>query len=313
MDFPRPGDCSNVAKEQRGGMPRVGGNQDAGNQDDDEATTTRGGRSLRLSTVDINCDMGEGFGRWHIADAEDARIMSLISSANIAAGFHAGDPTLMDETVRMAVQHGVGVGAHPGYRDLQGFGRRKIAGSTEEILNDVIYQVGALREFARRHGTNLQHVKAHGALYMEMAVNESLSRAFVEFMRVAAPSAYVFCMGASLTYTIALEMGQPTVREFYSDREYDSNGFIVFARQVAKLDPRRVAERVVRACLEGKVRTVDGSDIDIPFESICFHSDTPGCIEMAIAVREALFANGIRIAPVSEIVGQPGTASRRTP
>jgi UPF0271 protein len=266
---------------------------------------------LGLSAIDINCDMGEGFGRWHIADADDARIMSLISSANIAAGFHAGDPTLIDETVRMAVQHGVGIGAHPGYRDLQGFGRRKIAGSSEEILNDVIYQVGALREFARRHGTNLQHVKAHGALHMEMAANESLSRAFIEFMRVSAPNVYVFCMEASVTHTIAVEMGQPTVREFYSDRDYDRSGFIVFARQVGKLDPSRVADRVVRACLEGRVRTVEGDDIDIAFESVCFHSDTPGCVDIAVAIRDALFANGIRIAPASEIVDQPGTGSRR--
>lgn len=266
---------------------------------------------MGLSAVDLNCDMGEGYGRWHIADANDARIMGLISSANIAAGFHAGDPMLMDETVRMAVEHGVGVGAHPGYRDLQGFGRRKINGSSDEIVNDVIYQVGAMREFARRHGANLQHVKPHGSLYMEMAVNEDLSRTFVDYMRGTAPDTYIFCMGASLTYRIAKEMGQPVVREFYSDRDYDRNGFIVFARQVAKPDPRRIAEKVVRACQEGRVRTVDGEDIDIGFESVCFHSDTPGAVEIGVAIREALIANGIRIAPVSEIAAGTGAATRR--
>ncbi|MDQ6435480.1 5-oxoprolinase subunit PxpA [Mesorhizobium sp. LHD-90] len=266
---------------------------------------------MRLSAVDLNCDMGEGFGRWTIADADDARIMGLISSANIATGFHAGDPMLMDETVRLAAQHGVGVGAHPGYRDLQGFGRRKIAGSNEEILNDLIYQVGALREFARRHGVNLQHVKPHGALYMEIAASEELSRGFIDFMRRTAPDAYVFCMGSSLTYRIATEMGQPVVREFYADRDYDRSGSIVFARRVGRLDPRVVAEKVVRACLEGRVRTVDGADIDIRFESICFHSDTPGCVEIAGAIRDALLANSVRIAPVSEIATSPDNTSRR--
>lgn len=257
---------------------------------------------MRLSAVDINCDMGEGFGRWQIADADDAFIMTLISSANIAAGFHAGDPTLMDETVRLAVAHGVGIGAHPGYRDLHGFGRRKIAGSTGEILNDLIYQVGAVREFARRHGASLQHVKPHGALYMEMAVNKDLSRSFIEFMRVAAPDAYIFCMQASVTYALAVEMGQPVVREFYADRDYDRTGSIVFARQVTKPDPRRIAEKVVRACLESKVRTVDGDDITIDFESVCFHSDTPGCAEIATAIRDGLSTNGVRITSVSDIL-----------
>jgi 5-oxoprolinase (ATP-hydrolysing) subunit A len=264
---------------------------------------------MRLSAVDLNCDMGEGFGRWKIADADDAGIMGLISSANIAAGFHAGDPTLMDSTVRLAAEHGVGVGAHPGYRDLQGFGRRKIAGSNEEILNDLIYQVGALREFARRHGVNLQHVKPHGALYMELAGNEELSRGFIDFMRRAAPDAYVFCMGSSLTYRIATEMGQPVVREFYADREYERSGSIVFTRHVSRLDPQRVADKVVRACHEGKVRTTDGEDISISFESICFHSDTPGCVEIAGAIRDALVANSIRIAPVSEIAINTDTGS----
>jgi len=266
---------------------------------------------MRLSAIDLNCDMGEGFGRWRIGDTDDARIMALISSANIAAGFHAGDPMLMDETVRLAAQHGVGVGAHPGYRDLQGFGRRKIAGSNEEIISDLVYQVGALREFARRHGVNLQHVKPHGALYMEMAVNEDLSRGMIDFMRRAAPDSYVFCMGSSVTFRVANEMGQPVVREFYADRDYDSSGSIVFTRQVGRIDPKQIASKVLRACVEGKVRTVDGKDIEIGFESICFHSDTPGSLEIGGAIREALTANNIRIAPVSDIVASPAKAPRR--
>jgi len=257
---------------------------------------------LPINVVDINCDMGEAFGRWRLGDAEDAALMQLISSASIAAGFHAGDPNLMDTTVRLATQHGVGIGVHPGYRDLQGFGRRKVDGTNDEIVNDIVYQIGALREFARRYDANLQHVKPHGALYMELATNEALSRSFIKLMQTVAPNASVFCMGMSETYRIAIEAGQPAIREFYADREYDRSGSIVFTRHAGKLDPGAVADRVVRACLLGKVQTVDGDDIEIAFESICFHSDTPGCLDIATTMRAALIANGLRIAPVSEVV-----------
>lgn len=257
-----------------------------------------------LETIDINCDLGEAFGRWRMGDADDASLMPLISSANIAAGFHAGDPNLMDETVRLAVEHGVAVGAHPGYRDLQGFGRRKIHGSAREIVNDVVYQVGSLREFARRRDSVLQHVKPHGSLYMEMAVNAELSRHFVEYVRAVAPNAFIFCMAGSETETAARELGQPVAREFYADRDYDDTGSIVFIRDAGRLDPAAIARKVIRACKEGKVTTVTGNDIDVPFESVCFHSDTPGSLAIGRALREALFAEGIRVAPVSTILNE---------
>lgn len=259
---------------------------------------------MAVTVVDVNCDMGEGFGQWRLSDTDDSTLMALISSANIATGFHAGDPNIMDATVRLATQHGVGIGAHPGYRDLQGFGRRRINGTSDEIVNDIAYQVGALREFARRHGAKLQHVKPHGALYMELAGSEALSRSFIKLMQTVAPNAFVFCMGISETYRVAKEAGQPVIREFYADRDYDRTGSIVFTRHVGKLDPDAVADKVVRACLEGKVRTVDGIDIDIEFESICFHSDTPGCVEIATKMRAALIAKSVRIAPVSEVFSQ---------
>lgn len=256
---------------------------------------------ILLDVVDINCDMGEAFGRWNIGDTDDATLMALISSANIAAGFHAGDPNLMDETVRLAAEHGVGIGAHPGYRDLQGFGRRKIAGTARELVNDIVYQVGAIREFARRHGTSLQHVKPHGALYMEMAVNRELSQIFLQYMRTVAPTAFVFCMAGSETDIAAREVGQPVIREFYADRDYDDSGSIVFTRDAGRPDPAAIARKVVRACKEGRVRTVAGSDIDIAFESICFHSDTLGALDIVRLMREALAVEGIRIAPVSQL------------
>jgi len=252
--------------------------------------------------IDINCDLGEGFGCWRLGDSSDVDLMDYISSANIAAGFHAGDPNLIDYTIKMAAERGVGIGAHPGYRDLLGFGRRKIDGNNKEMINDLIYQVGAVKEFARRHGVRLQHVKPHGALYMEIAENEAMARSFMEYMQSVSPNALVYCMGVSRIYNIAKEYSQPVIREFYADRDYGNSGSIVFTRNVAKLDPVEVADKVVRACVEGKVRTVEGDDINIEFESVCFHSDTPGSFEIAKELRKGLQESNIQVKPASEII-----------
>ncbi|RVT96150.1 5-oxoprolinase subunit PxpA [Rhodovarius crocodyli] len=245
--------------------------------------------------MDINCDMGEGFGHWRLGETDDAALMPHITSANIATGFHAGDPSLMDATVALAVKHGVAIGAHPGFADLRGFGRRRMNAAPEEMVNDILYQLGALREFASRHGGTIAHVKPHGALYMELAQNEAMSRLLVRALRKVAPAAHLFCMDISVTARIAREEGQPVVREFFADRDYDNTGAIVFARQVGRADPLAMAERVVRACREGVVRTVEGDDRPIAFESICFHSDTPGSLGIAQALKPALVAAGIAV------------------
>lgn len=254
---------------------------------------------MSRTTVDLNCDMGEGYGHWSYGDAPDAMLMPLISSANVATGYHAGDPNQMDAVVRMAAEHGVGLGAHPGYQDLQGFGRRTIAAKPEELVNDILYQTGALREFGRRHGVPLQHIKPHGALYMTAAADGELSRQLIEAMQRTGPDLFIYCMSVSETYRVAREAGQPTVREFYADRDYGNSGSIVFARKMRTLDPAEVAEKCVRACLDGKVRTVEGDDIEIEFESICFHSDTPGALQIGTALRKALVENGVTVAPPS--------------
>jgi Uncharacterized proteins, homologs of lactam utilization protein B len=252
--------------------------------------------------IDLNCDMGEGFGHWVLSEAPDEELMALISSANIAAGFHAGDPNSMDRVIKLAQDYGVGLGAHPGYRDLQGFGRRYIKTTPEELVNDIIYQVGAVREFGRRHGIRLQHVKPHGALYMEAAVNEELSRHMIESLAAISGDLLIFCMGASKTYEVAKRLGQPVIREFYADRDYGDDGSIVFTRRVARPSPEEIAQKCLRACVEGKVTTVTGKDIDIAFESICFHSDTPGAVNIGRAIRTALTENGINIAPASAVL-----------
>lgn len=245
--------------------------------------------------VDLNSDLGEGFGPWTIGDGVDAQLMPLISSANIATGFHAGDPNIMSRTVELAKQHGVGIGAHPGFRDLVGFGRRHIAAPATELVNDMLYQLGALREFARLHGLALQHIKPHGALYMHLARDEEAARLFVETLQRVDPTLLLFCMDGSATCRWAEALGQPVVREFYADREYDVTGSIVFIRRVTAWDPEQVAEKVLRACREGQVRTVEGQDIPIRFDSICIHSDTPGALALVQRTRERLAAAGIAV------------------
>lgn len=247
-------------------------------------------------SVDLNCDMGEGFGHWSYGDAPDEALMELITSANVATGYHAGDPNIMNTMAALAAKHGVGLGAHPAYDDRQGFGRRVIAAQPEELVNDILYQTGALREFARRHGTDLQHVKPHGALYMTLAKDAEFSKLLVDALRKTSPDLFLFMMDIAVTKDVARAAGQPIVREFYADRDYDASGSIVFARKVSGFDPVAVAEKCVKACTEGKVTTVDGQEIDIAFESICFHSDTPGALKIGTAIRDALTSAGIDIA-----------------
>lgn len=253
--------------------------------------------------VDLNCDMGEGFGHWVLGDAPDEAIMSIISSANVATGFHAGDPNSMNRVVQLAQSYGVGLGAHPGYNDLRGFGRRYIQSNKDELVNDIIYQVGALREFGRRHGISLQHIKPHGALYMEAAVNEELSEHLVETLVSMSNNMILFCMGTSKTYEVAKRRNMPVVREFYADREYDKSGSIVFRRQVSRPNPEEIAAKCIKACIEGTVTTIDHEEIEIEFESICFHSDTPGALAMGQSIRSGLMQAGVSIAPAASVIG----------
>ena len=247
--------------------------------------------------IDFNCDMGESFGPY--AFGADEELMRYISSANVAGGFHAGDPRVMRETVALAKEHGVAVGVHNGYRDLVGFGRREIKGTAEEIHDELIYQLGALREFARLDGMEVQHVKPHGALYMVAARDEEVSRAIIEAIQRVDPALVLYCMRASVTYELARNMGQPTATEFFADRGYNEEGQIVFTRKVAEeLDAEQVAERVLRGITEGKVEAVSGRDIDIAADSICVHSDTPGAAKMAEAIVRKLGENGVEIRPI---------------
>jgi 5-oxoprolinase (ATP-hydrolysing) subunit A len=244
--------------------------------------------------VDLNCDMGESFGPWKMGFDEE--MMQYISSANVAGGFHAGDPHVMRRTVALAKEHGVAVGIHSGYRDLLGFGRREIQMSPDEVRDELLYQLGALREFARYYDMEVQHVKSHGALYMVAAREEEISRAIIEAIQRVDPSLLLFCMQASVTYELAQKMDQPVVAEFYADRAYNDEGQIVFTRSVAEeLDPEEVGDRVVRAVTEGKVRTEGGNDIGVGSDSVCVHGDTPGAVRLAEAIARKLGENDLEI------------------
>ena len=241
--------------------------------------------------------MGESVGPWKMGFDEE--MMPYISSANVAGGFHAGDPTTMRKTVALAKDHGVAVGVHPGYRDLIGFGRREMDVPPDEIHDEIIYQLGALREFARYYDMEVQHVKPHGALYMVAARDEELSRAIIEAIQRVDPGLLLFCMRASATYQLAQKMDQPVVAEFYADREYNDDGQIVFTRSVAEeLDPEEVGNRVVRAVTEKKVKTESGKDIDVASDSVCVHGDTPGAVRLAEAIARKLGENDIEIRPL---------------
>ncbi|KUI97552.1 5-oxoprolinase subunit PxpA [Vibrio sp. MEBiC08052] len=248
-----------------------------------------------MVSVDVNSDIGEGFGHWYVGDNADAQIIPLISSANIATGFHAGDPSTMYTTVELARKHGVSVGAHPGYRDLLGFGRRHIHTSAHELIHDIIYQVGALREIASVHEVTLQHIKPHGALYMHLANDHEAANLFINQIHRFAPELILYVMHGSQLHQLALDKGHPVICEFYADREYDQSGSIVFTRKTGALNLSQIAQKILTACRENKVTTIDNQEISVQFDSICIHSDSPGALAVVQTVRQTLEQAGISI------------------
>lgn len=247
-------------------------------------------------TIDLNSDMGEGFGAWSIGDGVDPDIMPFISSANIAAGFHAGDPSIMIDTLRLASRYGVRVGVHPGFRDLVGFGRRHISAPADELVNDALYQLGALRELAHLEGLKMHHFKLHGALFMHAARDKEFAEKLTSALAIVAPDLYIYCLADSAIDNGAKSVGLQRVHEFYADRDYDDEGSIVFVRKIKQLDPELVAQKVLRACQDNEVEALSGKLVKVKFDSICIHSDTPGALSLIKAVRAALDDAGIKVA-----------------
>lgn len=248
--------------------------------------------------VDINCDMGESFGVYTLG--LDEEVIRYITSANVACGFHAGDPNVMDRTVRMAKEQGVGVGAHPGFPDLRGFGRRPMDVAIPDLINDIIYQIGALEAFCRRHGVALQHIKSHGSMNNMADADRRIADAIIEASMAVWPEVPNMVKPGTHLHRAALDRGAPFVLEVFADRGYHRDLTLVSRKRPDAViaDPQMAAERAVRMVVEGKVTTVEGDDVDIQAETICVHGDTPGALEIVRAVRRALEAEGIEVAPL---------------
>ena len=232
----------------------------------------------------INCDMGESFGLYKAGD--DAELMPLISAANVACGFHASDFNHMRATVRLAKKYGVRVGAHPSLPDLQGFGRREMKMPREELANCIIYQIGALKGFLEAEAMPLAHIKPHGALYGMAARSEEVANAICD----AAEPFQVPLLGMARTRheEVYTRRGFPFLAEFYVDLDYDKDGRLIITREHVAWDPDLAAKRTLRAITENKVKTVHGNDIPMRADCICVHSDTPGAVAVAKAVRQAI-------------------------
>ncbi|MEQ1715240.1 MAG: LamB/YcsF family protein [Hyphomicrobium sp.] len=234
--------------------------------------------------VTLNCDMGESFSLYKLGD--DARLMPLISLANIACGFHASDFNHMRKTVQLAKQHGVKIGAHPSLPDLQGFGRREMKISREELANCIIYQVGALKGFAEAEGMTLHHLKPHGSLYGMAARSEDMAHAVADAAAVF--KLPVLGMSGTAHERVYPARGLDFIAEFYADLDYNDEGGLIITREHDAKDPALAAEKCVRAIREGVVRSTGGKDIPVRAETICVHSDTPNAPALAKAVRAAV-------------------------
>jgi UPF0271 protein len=248
------------------------------------------------SRIDINADMGESFGLFRYG--ADEEIIGFLTSANVACGFHAGDATVMRRTVALARRHGVAVGAHVGFPDLLGFGRRRLEVRPADLKDYVTYQIGALQAFLRTEGRPLHHVKPHGALYMMALEDKALARAVAEAVLGQGGEPMIYTMAGSAMADAARQCGLPMVAEFFADRGYRSDGTVKmfdWSLQEAGGTPEKIGERVVRLIREGVVASMDGKDVALSAQTVCVHSDTPGSPQIAGAIRRALAAAGIDV------------------
>jgi UPF0271 protein len=253
--------------------------------------------------VDINCDLGEGFG--HFKAGYDNEIMPFITSANIACGFHAGDPVIMARTVKLAQDNGVSVGAHPGFPDLLGFGRRYMELSYEDLRNTIIYQVGALKTFAEAANTKLQHVKPHGALYNTASENEAHAECIIEAVHTVDSNLVLFALANSKMAMMASKAGLRVASEVFADRAYNQDGSLVSREIEGALisDPKVAALRAVSIIKEKKVAAINDQTVEFrDAHTICVHSDTLNALEIVKELRRSLLNSQIDVKPVGYFV-----------
>ncbi|QSF46980.1 LamB/YcsF family protein [Paenibacillus tianjinensis] len=253
-----------------------------------------------MKTVDLNCDLGESFGAYRLG--RDEEILPLITSANIACGFHAGDPGTMSRTVKLALEHQVAIGAHPGLQDLIGFGRREIKLSPREAYELTIYQVGALWGFVRAEGAVLQHVKPHGALYNMAAVSAGLAEAIAEAVYRIDPELILVGLAGSELIRAAKKTGLQSASEVFADRTYQRDGSLTPRSEPGVLitDEQQSLQQVLQMVTEGKVHTTRGENIDIFAETICLHGDSPHAVEFASSIRSVLETEGVAVQSLSQ-------------
>ncbi|MCD7743964.1 MAG: 5-oxoprolinase subunit PxpA [Lachnospiraceae bacterium] len=260
----------------------------------------------KTPSIDLNCDLGESFGNYKCG--MDEEILPCITSANVACGFHASDPLVMQKTVRIAGENHVHIGAHPGFQDLVGFGRRSMSLPAEEITAIVEYQIGALSAFCTANGVRLQHVKPHGALY-NMAVKDSvIAEAICE--GIAAIDKHLILLGPAHSQLLlaAEKYGLPTAKEFFADRAYEEDGTLVPRSKPGAVigNQAEAIGRVIKMIKEGTVTAITGKEIPAEADSICIHGDNPAAVAFARSIHDALQTEGIRIAPMDDIVRSAG-------
>jgi UPF0271 protein len=249
--------------------------------------------------------MGESFGAWTMG--MDTEVIRFVTSANIACGYHAGDPQVMYRTVKLAKDHGVGVGAHPGFPDLVGFGRRNMDCTPEEVRDYVAYQIGAMKAFCALHGVPLQHVKPHGSLYNMSVGNEVMIRAIVGAIAGVDRNVIYLALGgaqAPLVSKIAKEAGVKVAFEAFPDRAYTPEGKLAPRSQPGAVikDPKVAAERALRMAKEGRIITTDGNVLEMQIDTICVHGDNPSAVELVKNIRSAIEGEGIDVVPMSQFV-----------
>ena len=247
--------------------------------------------------VDLNADLGESFGVWRLGD--DDAMLDVVTSANVACGFHAGDAATLARTCRAAAERGVRIGAQVSYRDLAGFGRRFIDSTPEDLTADVIYQIGALQALAHAAGSTVSYVKPHGALYNTIVTNHDQARAVAEAVHAVDSRLPVLGLSGSAFFAAAQELGLRTVPEAFADRAYRSDGQLISRRlpNAVLHDVAEIADRVASMVTTGRVTAADGSTIPITVESVCVHGDSPGAVQIARAVRDRLLADGVELKP----------------
>lgn len=246
-------------------------------------------------SIDINGDAGESYGRWTLGD--DASFLPHVSSVNIACGFHGGDPSTMRQTVRIAKAAGIAIGAHPGFPDLMGFGRRMMTIAPDEMVDYTLYQIGALAAIARSEGMTIAHVKPHGAFYKACSIDMALSRAIGVAIATYDPAMFLVLL-AGPGADAAEAAGARVAREAFIDLDYDAEGGLIIERIAKPRDPALVAQRAVRVVKEGKLAKIDGSDMDVAVSTLCLHGDRANSAEVARVVKQTLLANGIAVSPL---------------